>query len=194
MQRRRIDHGEGDTTVLIGASRMLFDMQLPVWEKLTGERPIQLAIEGTSPLPILEDLAADPNFTGRLLVDVAPDIFFTGFAYRGDVLPYSRKQSPSQRIGDWLSMHFLEPYFAFYDPDFALATVVRRQAWPVRPGTQPHIDVRKLADAEADRNTHMWDKVRNRSRIPRARARASGRRISTEPRRRTWTRPEKRRR
>ena len=49
--------GEGNKTVLIGSSRVLFDVQLPVWEKLAGERPIQLAIEGTSSVPVLEDLA-----------------------------------------------------------------------------------------------------------------------------------------
>ena len=158
-QRRRIDHGEGGKTVLIGASRVLFDTQLPVWQKLTGDRPIQLALEGTSPIPVLKDLADDPNFIGRLLIDVSPDVFFTGFTYRGDAVPYARKQSPSQRTGNWLSMTFLEPYFAFYDPDFALATVVRRQTWPERPGRPQGISVRKLAVHDIDRNTRMWDKV-----------------------------------
>src|SRR6267154_1791099 len=31
-QRRRIDNGDGNATVLIGASRTFFDVQLPVWE------------------------------------------------------------------------------------------------------------------------------------------------------------------
>ena len=43
MQRRRIDNGEGNATVLVGSSRMYFDLQLDVWEKLDGARPIQLA-------------------------------------------------------------------------------------------------------------------------------------------------------
>lgn len=158
-QRRRIDTGEGDNTVLIGSSRVLFDVQLPVWEKLAGERPIQLAIEGTSAVPVLEDLAADPNFSGHLLVGVAPDLFFSGFAYRGKVVPFYHKESPSQRLGNWLSMHLLEPYLAFDDPDFALATVVKRQAWPLRPGVKENTPVRKLRVSDADRNTHMWNKV-----------------------------------
>jgi hypothetical protein len=158
-QRRRIDTGEGGKTVLIGSSRMLFDVQLPVWEKITGERPIQLAIEGTSPVPMLEDLAADPDFTGRLLVGVAPQQYFGAFSYRADVLPYFHRQGPSQRSGNWLSMLLLEPYLAFYDPDFALATVIKRQAWPARPGLPQRTDVRKLRVSEADRNTRMWDKV-----------------------------------
>jgi len=75
------------------------------------------------------------------------------------VVAFAHKQSPSQRVGNWLSMHLLEPYLAFDDPDFALATVVRRAAWPVRAGTHPYIAVRKLANSEADRNTHMWSKL-----------------------------------
>ncbi|MGN6789738.1 MAG: hypothetical protein ACTHJP_09435 [Rhodanobacteraceae bacterium] len=162
-QRRRIDHGEGDgTTVLIGSSRMLFDLQLSVWQKLSGQRPIQLAMEGTSPMFALEDLAADPHFrNGRLLVGVAPDLFFSGFAARDNLLAYMRKQSPSQRAGQWLSMHFIEPYLAFDDPDYALPTVLARQDWwPTRPGMHPHKDVRKLMVVTAsDRASHIWDKL-----------------------------------
>lgn len=158
-QRRRIDNGEGNATVLVGSSRMYFDLQLDVWERLDGKRPIQLAFEGTSPVTFLENLAADPNFTGRLLIGVAPELFFSGFAYRGGALKYYEKESPSQRVGQWLSMHLIEPYFAFYDADFALATVLKRQDWPARAGKREHLDVRKLSISEPDRNTHLWDKV-----------------------------------
>src|SRR3984893_13783399 len=57
IQRRRIDAGEGDATVLLGASRLYFDIQLPVWERLDGRRPIPLSFGGTSPLTPLHDLA-----------------------------------------------------------------------------------------------------------------------------------------
>lgn len=159
LQRRRIDEGEGGKTVLTGASRVLFDVQLPVWEKLAGERPIQLAIEGTSPVPMLEDLAADPQFTGHVLVGVASDVFFTGQSFHADVVPFYHKESPSQRVGNWLSMHLVEPYFAFFNFDYALAAVIKRQNWPLRPGMPFRNDVRKLMQQEADRNTHLWSKV-----------------------------------
>lgn len=158
-QRRRIDNGEGGKMTFIGSSRVLFDVQLPVWEKLTGKRPIQLAIEGTSPLPVLDDLVADANFTGPLLIDISPDVFFAGFSYRADVVPYFHDEGPSRRIGTWLSMTFLEPWLAFYDADFALATVVQRQDWPARPGLPQRTTVRKLAEQDSDRNTYMWSKV-----------------------------------
>ncbi|HVR80474.1 MAG TPA: hypothetical protein VHF02_00030 [Luteimonas sp.] len=159
MQRRRIDHGEGNATVLIGSSRVLFDVQLPVWQRLSGERPIQLALEGTTSLLTLEDLAADPNFTGRLLVGIAPDIFFSGRSRRAGALKYFHHETPSQRLGQWLSMHLAEPLLAFDDPDFALATVVKRQPWPARPGLHSFVDVRKLLVTGADRNGQIWSKV-----------------------------------
>ena len=159
IQGRRIDAGEGDATVLLGASRLYFDIQLPVWERLDGRRPIQLSFEGTSPLKAVEDLAADPKFAGRVLIAVEPDLFFSGYEYRSGAIRYARKESPSQRIGQWLSMHLIEPYLAFDDPDYALQTVLARQPWPARPGLHSFIRVRKLAETEADRNTHLWDKV-----------------------------------
>lgn len=160
-QRRRINRGEGDALVLVGSSRVLFDLQLPEWEETAGRRPIQLALEGTSPMPILEDLAADPDVTGSVLVGVDPHLFFTGGAYRESVLPYFRQQGPSQRSGHWLSKHLLEPNFAFLDPDFALSTVVKRQAWPERPGVPVRKAVRKLMVSGPDRNAQMWSKVEN---------------------------------
>jgi hypothetical protein len=132
-QRRRIDDGEGNATVLVGSSRTFFDIQLPTWERVSGHRPIQLAVNGTSPLFAMEDLAADPHFTGRLLVGIAPDLFFPGFQYHSGLTRYVRKESPSQRIGKILSMHLIERWFAFYDQDFALFTVLRRSG-ARRPG------------------------------------------------------------
>jgi hypothetical protein len=158
-ERRRIDAGEGNATVLIGDSRLLFDLQLPVWEKLSGERPIQLSLEGTSPFFALEDLAVDEHFTGRLLVGLAPLSLLRNGGARASVLPYTRHESPSQRIGQWLSMRLLEPYLAFDDPDFALQTVLERQAWPRRPGVTAAVPVRKISITEAERNTHLWSKV-----------------------------------
>ena len=58
-------------------------------------------------------------------------------------------------------MHLIEPYLAFDDPDYALETVLARQAWPARPGKPWLVQVRKLSQSEADRNTHLWSKVEN---------------------------------
>jgi hypothetical protein len=78
---------------------------------------------------------------------------------RAGALAYTRKESPSQRIGQWLSMHLIEPYLAFDDPDFSLERVLARQPWPPRPGRPWLSQARKLSEHEADRNTYLWSKV-----------------------------------
>jgi hypothetical protein len=160
IQRRRIDQGEGDATVVVGASRMLFDVQLSVWERLAGKRPIQLALEGTSPMTPLEGLADDPKFTGTVLVGVAPDVFFSEFEYRGSVFKAAKDETPAQRAGQWLSMHLYEPHVAYYDEDFALRKLLKEEVpWPDRPGRKAGMDVRKLMETGIDRDTHMWHRL-----------------------------------
>jgi len=61
--------------------------------------------------------------------------------------------------GSYTMPDLIEPYFAFDDSDYALQTVLARQAWPARPGLHSFIRVRKLVETEADRNTHLWSKV-----------------------------------
>src|SRR3954463_11306410 len=57
-----------DSLVLLGTSRMLFDMDLDVLEQGLGRRPTQLAIVGSSPFPVLADLANDETFHGTILL------------------------------------------------------------------------------------------------------------------------------
>ena len=160
IQRRRIDNGEGDKTVISGSSRMFFNTQLDVWETETGERPIQLALEGTSPVTLMEDLADDPDFTGTLVVGVAPGLVFSGFEYRKSAFARYKSESPTQWLGQQISM-LVEPYLAFYHYDYSLFTVIKRQPFPEREGYDFEMDVRRLATYGKDRNARMWAKVEN---------------------------------
>jgi hypothetical protein len=158
-QRRRAN-AEPEKTVLVGSSRTLSNFNLDVWQKVAGERPIQLALEGTSPMTVLEGLANDPNYNGKkIVIGVTPLLFFTGFEYRTDVLKYYPKETPSQRFSQWLSMTLIEPYFAYNDPDFAIFPILKRQAWPARMGVRANRDVRRLFTSSTDRNMRMWEKV-----------------------------------
>lgn len=157
-QRRRIHTDAGDGWVFTGSSRVLFDLQLPVWERLDGRRPLQLALEGTSPLRVLESLADDDDFTGKLIVGVSPGIFFSGFEYRGKVLDRYPQESPAQWFGQKLSL-LVEPYLAFYNFDFALSTILRRQSLPAREGVDSEMEVRKFENLGRDRNTRMWERM-----------------------------------
>lgn len=158
IERRRIDNGEGDKTILAGSSRMFFNTQLDVWEREAGERPIQLSLEGTSPVSLMEDLAEDPDMTGTLIVGVAGELFFTGFEFRGSAYERYANETPSQWLGQQISM-LIEPYLAFYHGDYSLFTVIKRQPFPRREGVFFEMDVRRLATYTQDRNARMYSKV-----------------------------------
>ncbi len=158
--RRKIDQGAGDGWVFTGSSRTLFNVQVPVWTELDGREPVQLAMEGSSPLAVVEGLAEDEDFTGNLLIGVAPGLFFSGFTYRADAFKRYETETPTQWMGQQISQVF-EPYLAFYTFDFALPKILERQDWPQREGVRSRKDVRKLSNMERNRNTRMWDKVVN---------------------------------
>jgi len=157
-QRRRISTEAGTGWVFTGSSRVLFNMQLAVWERLDGRRPLQLALEGTAPVGVLERLADDEDFTGKVIVGVAPGLFFSGYEYRREAMDHYQNESPTQWFGQRVSL-LVEPYLAFYEQDFALAAILRRQSLAQREGVEPDLEVRKLDNMERDRNTRMWDKI-----------------------------------
>lgn len=77
MQRSRVEEASSNNVLLMGSSRVLFDIQLNEWEAQTGIRPIQLASVGSSPLPIFHDVVTNTNFAGTIVVGVTPGLFFS---------------------------------------------------------------------------------------------------------------------
>ncbi|WP_338409576.1 hypothetical protein [uncultured Flavobacterium sp.] len=77
MQRSRIEEASSNNVLLMGSSRVLFDMQIDEWEAQIGIRPIQLASVGSSPLPIFHDVVTNTNFSGTIVVGVTPGLFFS---------------------------------------------------------------------------------------------------------------------
>ena len=77
VQRSRVEKASSNNILLIGSSRVLFDMQLDEWEAETGIRPIQLASVGSSPLPIFHDVVNNTDFNGTIVVGVTPGLFFS---------------------------------------------------------------------------------------------------------------------
>jgi hypothetical protein len=159
--RRRLDRSEPNATAFIGSSRTQFDIDLDVWEELTGVHGVQLALEGSNPLPILTDIANDDDFRGLLVVGITPPlVLMPGIGARAEALDRYYEESPSQWMGTKLS-YLLEPRVAFYNWDFALFTVLARQAWwPERAGVPFEApEVRKIENMRRDRQADMWDRV-----------------------------------
>jgi hypothetical protein len=72
-----------NAVALVGSSRMLCDLdpqilkrQLPTWEFY------QLAIDGSSPLPMLENLAQDPKFHGHVMCEFNTRHFMDEYPFR----------------------------------------------------------------------------------------------------------------
>jgi hypothetical protein len=80
-KRKKVYGSTENQIVFIGSSRIKFDLDIPTWREQTGIEPIQLACVGSSPVPVLRDLANDPNFKGRLIVDVTEPIFFSNMPF-----------------------------------------------------------------------------------------------------------------
>ena len=76
IQRAKLERPSKDQVVFIGSSRILFDIQHPIWRAKTGTEPVQLASQGSSPLPILKDVVENTDFNGLMVVGVTPGLFF----------------------------------------------------------------------------------------------------------------------
>lgn len=161
IQRRLIDESDENSVAIIGASRILFDFDLDTYEQATGVRPIQLALAGTNPRPILADLAKDEDFNGLLFIGITPGSFFrNGGGLSGDAPKYYAKESPTQWMSQQLSM-LIEPHLAFYDNEnWPLFTLIERIEIPNREGVfDPRMGVWKLSNTKKDRDTKMFWKV-----------------------------------
>lgn len=148
----------GDATVIIGSSRIFFGADLNVWEKASGDRPIQLALEGTGPRRFLEDLADDERFSGLVVMDYTGLNIIRSSGRRNDVLDYVREQSPSQRADHWLSKR-LEKVFAFIDEQTRPRRMMYLAKLPPRAGQEARVDPHKMKRIDEDRNAEVWRRV-----------------------------------
>lgn len=161
-QRRAVLPG---STVIIGASRALFDLDLDVLERSLGQRPVQLALVGSCVAPVLQDLAADPTFRGTVLCDVVPGLVTVppmAPPYHNSLraLERHRTQTLAQRWSHLLSLPLERTFAALQQEDLTLAALIKQVRIPNRPGAQigpalpPH-----FATIERDRRTRMRDRV-----------------------------------
>lgn len=138
MQRSKVYLPQDQSTVSIGSSRIKFDLDVNTWNEITGETPVQLACVGSSPLPVLYDLADDPDFRGKLLVDVTEGLFFSmrggSVENPNKYLAYYHELTPAQRASIVLNKP-LESTFVFLDKDvYSLNAMLEKLEIKSRPG------------------------------------------------------------
>jgi hypothetical protein len=164
IERNRLETGEHDGVVIVGSSRILFDTDLGVWQEMTGRRPVQLALPGTSPRQYLRSIADDTDFAGLVLCDVTPEMFFSPFV---GALPQFvgmektwRDHSPSARFGHQVGVR-LERAFAFMESEYSLFRLIERivvandRAGP----NSPYYDVWKLSVSYPHRQYFLWHRI-----------------------------------
>lgn len=140
-ERRRIYQSTPAGPVVIGSSRIKYALDLATWARLSGQRPVQLALTGTSPRPILTDLGNDPNFRGTLLVGVTEFLFFAPSAPGS---PPERKAHerlkayPKWSLAQQASFHLsqlLESRLLLLDEEhLTLDALLKHLPLPPRPG------------------------------------------------------------
>jgi hypothetical protein len=108
-------------TVFIGSSRIKYDLDIPTWESKTNTHAVQLAMVGSSPRSILANLANDPNFKGKLVVDVTEVLFFNTTPYvlasPEEGINYYTKRTPAQ-TASFAVDKYLEANLVLLDRDF----------------------------------------------------------------------------
>ncbi len=98
MHRANVEKATRDDVVILGSSRAYFDIQLNEWEAETGQKPIQLASTGSSPLPIFNDIVNNTDFKGTVIVGVTPGLLFSTTYPKA--MPWERPQAKVNHYQD----------------------------------------------------------------------------------------------
>jgi hypothetical protein len=150
-------------TVFIGSSRIKYDLDIPTWESITRTHAIQLAMVGSSPRLLFDDLANDPNFKGKLIVDVTEVLFFTyePFVMKSpeEGINFYKKRTPAQKASFALDA-MLESKLAFLNQDyFSLNALLDQLHVPDRPKVYAGLDFPLDFETTGfNRQTKMTDK------------------------------------
>jgi hypothetical protein len=75
-QRKRASDLKDQAVILVGKSRIQLGMDLDVVKQVSQKEPVQLAIDGTPLMPVLHNLAQDPNVIGTVIVSVTSGLSF----------------------------------------------------------------------------------------------------------------------
>lgn len=170
--RAKVDKATENDVVLIGSSRVLFNVQVHEWEALTGIKPIQLANAGSTPLPTFHDIVENTQFKGTVIVGVTPPLFFSTTFEQAP--PWFRASSRSefyknrtyaQRLNFILSIP-LQNSLAFisnddeawYD-DINLKALLNTIELPNRTAKPKEPPFRRFQDIDIYRNVRMKERM-----------------------------------
>ena len=146
--RRQVYMPSDRATILLGSSRIKFDIDIATWKEETGEKAIQLSLPGTPPHLILHHLANDVNFKGKAIIDIMELQFFAIDRERREksareAIEYFDNETPAQKAGAFIN-HMLESKIVFLEEGlFGLTRLLDDFHLPNRAGINGAPDVIK---------------------------------------------------
>lgn len=167
-QRAKLEQMDSEGVVLLGASRVFFDIQLNAWEEETGVRPVMLAAAGTTPLPVFQDIVEHSQFNGTLLIGITPPLYFSPPVKENDFfqritnwIRHYHKRTYADRLNHFLSkgpqnsFAFLNSTEETFYNELDLKKLINRIPMPARiPGPPPFPAFQYI---DKDRNITMLD-------------------------------------
>jgi hypothetical protein len=150
-----------DSLVIIGDSRPHFDLDLDQLEQGLGQRPVQLARDGSCVYPVLADLANDQRFHGTIICSLVPGMIMApGGPLMGNsegILKRYHHRTLAQRSGHELSM-LLEEHIAFLkEGELDLDALLAKIPLPPRAGTGHPPEPPYFASLDRERRARMID-------------------------------------
>jgi len=127
--RHQLNKQGQDAIVLLGGSRLHRAIDVETMSERFARPVFQLAVEGSSCLPVLEDIAVDPRVTGTVLISVTPALMFNRKITQLDTgrqaryVANYRRQSLARRLDQKLSL-FLQEHLALRTPQAQPAVVI----------------------------------------------------------------------
>ena len=178
--RGEVETLSSDDVVILGSSRGHFDINIHLWDSITGHRPVMLAIPGGSPYYTFEDIVERSTFRGLIVLSTAPGLFYTlgtsggALWVKSDMVDYYYKQTYAQKFSYWV-YQWIDPWFAYTDPDINLRSLINRLPFPNRDSVENGVvwppmvrmdryrGIRMIPEMETDtalqgRQTRIWDR------------------------------------
>lgn len=167
IERNKVTPEDRNEVVLLGSSRVAFDIDLDVWEQDSGGiRPTMLARVGTNPYLFLKELSEDETFKGTIICGVTPGLFFTPDAAPTSLdvktyLKHMQGRSRSAYTDHLLSIPLESAFASLNKEDLSLrqllmrhAHLANREGAHVMPPMPPY-----FARITRDRRYHMWSRM-----------------------------------
>ncbi|MCB0522991.1 MAG: hypothetical protein H6576_18640 [Lewinellaceae bacterium] len=164
--RGKVEKLDEKDVVIVGSSRGQFDLNIHLWDSITGRRPVMLAIPGGSPYHTVEDIVVNTDFKGLLLVSTAPGLFYSlgsggGAAWvKAEMVDYYQKQTYAQKFSQWC-YEFIDPHFAYTDPDISLKHLTERLPFPNRDSIEGGTVWPPMVRMDRYRNVRMIPEMEN---------------------------------